>query len=39
MPDFDKLFMVDYDASGVGFGVVLHQGAGPLTFFSHPFAA
>jgi len=39
MPDFDKLFMVDCDASGVGFGAVLHQGAGPLPFFSRPFAA
>jgi hypothetical protein len=38
MPDFDKCFTVDCDASGVGFGVVLHQGAGPLAFFSRPFA-
>jgi hypothetical protein len=39
MPDFDQLFMVDCDASGVGFGAVLHQGAGALAFFSRPFAA
>jgi hypothetical protein len=39
MPDFAKLFVVDCDASGAGFGAVLHQGAGPLTYFSKPFAA
>jgi hypothetical protein len=39
MPDFSRQFIVDCDASGTGFGVVLHQGEGPLAFFSRPFAA
>lgn len=32
MPDFDKVFVVDSDASG-------YHGAGPLAYFSRPFAA
>ena len=39
MPNFDELFMVDYNTSSVGFGAVLHQAAGPITFFSQPFFA
>ena len=39
MPDFAKQFTVDCDASGAGFGAVLHQDDGPLAFFSWPFAA
>jgi hypothetical protein len=39
MPNFDKQFVVDCDALGTGFGTVLHQDAGPLAFFSRPFAA
>ena len=39
MPDFERPFVVDCDASGMGFGAVLHQGGGPLAFFSWPFAA
>ena len=37
MLDFAQPFMVDCDASGTGFGAVLHQGAGPLAFYSKPF--
>ncbi|KAK1661786.1 hypothetical protein QYE76_049945 [Lolium multiflorum] len=39
MPDFTRPFILDCDASGVGFGAVLHQGDGPLAYFSRPFAA
>jgi hypothetical protein len=39
MPDFSKLFVVDCDALGASFGTVLHQTAGPLTYFSKSFAA
>jgi len=39
LPNFDNTFVVDCDASGIGFGAVLHQGQGALAFFSRPFAA
>jgi hypothetical protein len=34
LPDFTAPFTVNCDASGSGFGTVLHQGAGPLAFFN-----
>jgi hypothetical protein len=39
MPDFDRPFIIDCDASGAGFGAVLHQGDGLLAYFSRPFTA
>ena len=38
MPDFSKRFVVDCDASGSGFGAVLHQGAGAVAYFSRAVA-
>lgn len=38
LPDFNMLFVVNCDASGSGFGVVLHQGEGPIAFYSRQFA-
>lgn len=38
LPDFAKEFIVDCDASGSGFKAVLHQGQGPITFFSRAVA-
>jgi len=34
LPDFSKEFVVDCDASGSGFEAILHQGQGPIAFFS-----
>ena len=34
MPNFSKQIMVDCDASGTGFGAVLHQGDGAIAYFS-----
>jgi hypothetical protein len=34
LSNFDASFIVDYDASDSGLGVVLHQGEGLITFFN-----
>jgi hypothetical protein len=39
LPDFEQSFIVDCDASGSGFGAVLHQYQGPIALFSRPFCS
>ena len=34
LPDFNKLFQVEFDASGTAMGVRLSQEGKPITFFS-----
>ena len=34
LPDFDRPFIIECDASGSGFSAILHQGTGPVAFFS-----
>jgi hypothetical protein len=38
LPNFVERFIVDCDASGSGFGTVLHQDPGPIVFFSRQVA-
>ena len=38
LPDFSSPFIVECDASGSGFGAVLHQGTGAIAFFSRAIA-
>ena len=38
LPDFAVSFIVECDASGSGFGAVLHQGGGPIAYFSKTIA-
>jgi hypothetical protein len=35
IPNFNKPFLVECNSSSIGFGAILHQGNGPIAFFSH----
>jgi len=39
LPHLDCEFVLDYDASSSRFWAILHQGAGPIAFFSLLFVA
>lgn len=38
LPDFSADFIVECDALGLGIGLVLHQGKGPIAYFSRGLA-
>lgn len=38
LADFGATFIVNYDPSGTGFSVVLHQDDGPIAFYGQPIA-
>ncbi|XP_068667710.1 uncharacterized protein [Aristolochia californica] len=39
LPNFDDLFVIEYDASGGGIGAVLHQNSHPIDYFSRQLAS
>jgi hypothetical protein len=39
LPDFNRSFIVECDASGSSFDAVLHRGDGPIAFFNRAVAA